>query len=179
MRQEHPPFAAGLRQPLVADELCEMGRFGQKTGAGWYRYARGPQGRARSGGARRSSNAAPREAGITRRAVGDAEILDRLILTLVNEGARVLEEGIALRAADIDVIYLTGYGFPAFRGGPMFYADRRGLGEVYERVAALHAEHGPRWQPAPLLERLAREGSTFRQLDASTRTLRSPFGRHV
>ena len=90
-----------------------------------------------------------------------------MILTLVNEGARVLDEGIALRAADIDVIYLTGYGFPAFRGGPMFYADRRGLLDVYERVKALHAEHGPRWQPAPLLERLAREDSSFRQFDAA------------
>ena len=89
------------------------------------------------------------------------------MLTLVNEGARVLEEGVALRAADIDVIYLTGYGFPAFRGGPMFYADRRGLADVHRRVSGLHAQHGARWQPAPLLERLAREGSTFRQLDAA------------
>ena len=79
----------------------------------------------------------------------------------------MLEEGIALRASDIDVIYLTGYGFPAFRGGPMFYADRRGLAEVHARVAEFHREHGARWQPAPLLERLAREGSTFRQLDAA------------
>ena len=81
----------------------------------------------------------------------------------------MLEEGFALRAADIDVIYLTGYGFPGFRGGPMFYADRVGLAQVYERVAAFHREHGERWQPAPLLERLAREGSTFRALRRGTR----------
>ena len=166
VRQEHPPFAANLRQPLVADLLCEMGRFGQKTGAGWYRYA-GDRKAVQDPEVEALIERRAREAGITRRAIGDAEILDRLILTLVNEGARVLEEGIALRAADIDVIYLTGYGFPAFRGGPMFYADRRGLPDVYERVKALHAEHGPRWQPAPLLERLAREGSSFRQFDAS------------
>ena len=166
VRQEHPPFPAGMRQPLVADALCEMGRFGQKTGSGWYRY-----------GEDRKPVVDPdvqtlierraAEGGLTRRPVGEAEIIERLILTLVNEGARVLDEGVALRAADIDVIYLTGYGFPAFRGGPMFYADRLGLGQVYDRVTALHAQHGPRWQPAPLLERLARAGSTFRQHDAA------------
>ena len=173
VRQEHPAFPAGMRQPIVADVLCEMGRFGQKTGSGWYRY-----------GEDRKPVVDPDvlaliehragAAGIARRAVGDAEIIERLVLTLVNEGARVLEEGVASRAADIDVIYLTGYGFPAFRGGPMFYADRLGLGHVYERVAALHAQHGPRWQPAPLLERLAREGSTFRQHDAALAAAQQP-----
>jgi 3-hydroxyacyl-CoA dehydrogenase len=165
VRQEHPAFPAGMRQPLVADVLCEMGRFGQKTGAGWFRYASDrkaePDPEIEALIERRA-----REAGITRRAIGDDEIRDRLLLTLVNGGARVLDEGIALRASDIDVIYLTGYGFPAFRGGPMFYADRRGLADVHARVAEFHRQHGPRWQPAPLLERLAREGSTFRQLDA-------------
>ena len=166
VRQEHPPFAAGMRQPLVADVLCEMGRFGQKTGAGWYRYASDRKAEPDPEvGALIERRA--REGGVTRRTVSDDEIHDRLILTLVNEGARVLEEGIALRASDIDVIYLTGYGFPAFRGGPMFYADRRGLAAVHARVAEFHREHGARWQPAPLLERLAREGSTFRELDAA------------
>jgi 3-hydroxyacyl-CoA dehydrogenase len=166
VRQERPAFPAGWRQPLVADLLYDMGRFGQKTGAGWYRYA-GDRKATPDPEVEALIERRAREAGQARRAVSDAEILDRCVLTLVNEGARVLEEGIALRASDIDVIYLTGYGFPAFRGGPMFYADRRGLGEVYERVKALHAEHGPRWQPAPLLERLAREGSTFRQFDTA------------
>jgi 3-hydroxyacyl-CoA dehydrogenase len=98
--------------------------------------------------------------------VDDEEIRERTIYRLINEGARVLEEGVARRAADIDVIYLTGYGFPAFRGGPMFYADQVGLRHVYHRVAALHHELGQRWMPAPLLERLAREGSSFREYDA-------------
>jgi 3-hydroxyacyl-CoA dehydrogenase len=98
--------------------------------------------------------------------VTDEEISDRLILTLVNEGARALEDSVARRAADIDVIYLTGYGFPAFRGGPMFYADQRGLNDVSRRIREFHARHGARWRPAPLLERLAREGSTFREFDA-------------
>ena len=105
-------------------------------------------------------------AGIARRTFTNEEIIERTIYALVNEGARVLEEGVALRAADIDVIYLTGYGFPAFRGGPMFYADRVGLAQVHERVAAFHREHGHGGAPAPLLARLAREGSTFRAWDA-------------
>ena len=102
-----------------------------------------------------------------RRSFTNDEIIERTIYALVNEGAKILEEGFALRAADIDVIYLTGYGFPSYRGGPMFYADSVGLRHVYERVATFHRHHGPRWAPAPLLERLAREGSTFRAFDQS------------
>jgi 3-hydroxyacyl-CoA dehydrogenase len=166
VRQAHPPFPSGQRQPLVADVLCEMGRFGQKTKAGWYRYSDGrtpePDPEVLSLIERRAL-----DAGISRRAVSDEEIADRLVLTLVNEGARVLEEGVALRAADIDVIYVTGYGFPAFRGGPMFHAGRRGLADVLARIQAFRTQHGDRWQPAPLLERLAPEGSTFREYDAA------------
>jgi 3-hydroxyacyl-CoA dehydrogenase len=84
---------------------------------------------------------------------------------LINEGARVLEDGAASRAVDIDVIYLTGYGFPAYRGGPMFYADTVGLNKIYDRIVEFHRQHGDRWAPAPLLERLAREGRTFASLD--------------
>jgi 3-hydroxyacyl-CoA dehydrogenase len=164
VRQAHPPFPAGQRQPLVADALYEMGRFGQKTKAGWYRYADGRTPEPDAEVLALIENRA-HAASIEQRVVSDAEIVDRLVLTLVNEGARVLEDGVAQRAADIDVIYLTGYGFPAFRGGPMFYADRRGLGDVLARVQAFHARHGARWQPAPLLERLAHEGSTFREFD--------------
>ena len=102
-------------------------------------------------------------AGIERRPFSSDEILERTLYALVNEGARVLEEGIALRASDIDVIYANGYGFPAWRGGPMFYADRVGLGHVLERVSVFHRTLGERWRPAPLLERLAGEGSTFRE----------------
>ena len=155
-----------------------MGRLGQKTGAGLVPLRRRPQGHARSRGrgahrAHRARRPASRGAAFT-----NEEILERTIYALVNEGARVLEEGVALRAADIDVIYLTGYGFPAFRGGPMFYADRVGLPQVYERVAAFHREHGARWAPAPLLERLAREGSTFRDCDAEPRGGRRPAPDH-
>jgi 3-hydroxyacyl-CoA dehydrogenase len=167
VRKELNQFSTpGDRKPLVADTLCEMGRFGQKTGKGWYLY----------GDDRKPSpdpevlaliERAASAAGIRRRPIGNEEIIERTIYALINEGARVLEEGYASRAADIDVIYTNGYGFPAWRGGPMFYADRVGLEKVYERVAAFHRELGPRWEPAPLLARLAREGSTFKAFDKS------------
>jgi 3-hydroxyacyl-CoA dehydrogenase len=167
VRQELGQFSEpGIRKPLVADRLCEMGRFGQKTGSGWYRY----------GGDRKPSadpevNALIRqlaaEAGIPQRTFTDEEIIERTIYALINEGARVLEDGVALRAADIDVVYLTGYGFPTYRGGPMFYADRVGLAAIHDRITQFHREHGERWAPAPLLARLAREGGTFRSWDAA------------
>jgi 3-hydroxyacyl-CoA dehydrogenase len=165
VRQELHQFSEpGDRKPLVADTLCEMGRFGQKAGKGWYVY----------GEDRKPSpdpevlaliERAATAAGIRRRAIGNDEIIERTIYALINEGARVLDEGYASRAADIDVVYTNGYGFPAWRGGPMFYADRVGLANVYERVSAFHRELGQRWQPAPLLARLAREGSTFKAYD--------------
>jgi 3-hydroxyacyl-CoA dehydrogenase len=167
VRQELHQFSKpGDRKPLVADTLCEMGRFGQKTGKGWYLY----------GDDRKPVpdpevlaliERAAEAAGIRRRPITSEEIIERTIYALINEGARVLEEGYASRAADIDVVYTNGYGFPAWRGGPMFYADRIGLGKVYERVSAFHRELGQRWEPAPLLARLAREGSTFRTFDKS------------
>lgn len=156
----------GDRKPLVADTLCEMGRFGQKTGKGWYVY----------GDDRKPTpdpevlaliEQAASAAAIRRRPIANEEIIERTIYALINEGARVLEEGYASRAADIDVVYTNGYGFPAWRGGPMFYADRVGLTKIYERVSAFHRELGQRWEPAPLLARLAREGSTFKALDRS------------
>ena len=105
---------------------------------------------------------ARREAGLTARTIGDAEIVERCLYALVNEGARILEEGIAARAVDLDMVYLTGYGFPAYRGGPMFYADSVGLKAIYERIfefrRTLDAQY---WTPAPLLERLALAGSSF------------------
>jgi 3-hydroxyacyl-CoA dehydrogenase len=104
-------------------------------------------------------------------------MLERTIYALVNEGARVLEEGIALRAADIDVIYLTGYGFPAYRGGPMFYADQVGLARILDRIRAFHRDLGQRWAPAPLIERLVREGITFRELDAGRHAREVPAQR--
>jgi 3-hydroxyacyl-CoA dehydrogenase len=152
----------GIRQPFVEDNLCELGRFGQKTGAGWYKYDD-----------QRRAMPDPlvdelirkwvTEAGIPQREIPAAEIVDRCLYALVNEGARILEEGYALRASDIDIIYLNGYGFPAFRGGPMWYADTVGLKKVYERISEFHRQHGEIWQPAPLLARLAEQGKTFAQ----------------
>src|SRR5262249_39991944 len=105
------------------------------------------------------------EAKIPQRHISADEIVDRCIYALVNEGARILEEGYALRAADIDIIYLNGYGFPAYRGGPMWHADTVGLSRVYQRICELHQQHGELWTPAPLLKRLAEAGTTFAEYD--------------
>ena len=156
-----------LRRPLVADTLIGMNRLGQKTGKGWYRYEPGDRKPIPDGEVAGIIERTAAAAGIRRGNKTEDEILERCLFALINEGARVLEDGIATRAADIDVIYLTGYGFPAYRGGPMFYADTLGLRHVYDRVATFHREHGKRWTPAPLLERLAREGSSFRDYDRS------------
>ena len=150
----------GIRQPFLEDRLCELGRYGQKTGAGWYKYdeQRRPTPDPFVDGLIRKWVA---EAGIAQRQISAAEITDRCLYALVNEGARILEEGYALRASDIDIIYLNGYGFPAYRGGPMWYADTVGIKKVYERVSEFHHQHGEIWQPAPLLQRLAEQGKTF------------------
>jgi 3-hydroxyacyl-CoA dehydrogenase len=150
----------GIRQPLAEDQLCEMGRYGQKTGAGWYKYdenrraAHDPE---VSELIRKWTTAA----GITQRQIPADEIADRCIYALVNEGARILEEGYALRSVDIDIIYLNGYGFPAYRGGPMWYADTVGLKKVYDRICEFQKQHGEIWEPAPLLKQLAEQGKTF------------------
>jgi 3-hydroxyacyl-CoA dehydrogenase len=107
-----------------------------------------------------------RQAGIPQRAITAEEIIERSIYSMINEGARILEEGYALRASDIDTVYLTGYGFPAYRGGPMWYGDTVGLKKVYDRVTEFHRQFGELWEPAPLLQRLAGEGRTFASLDA-------------
>jgi len=101
------------------------------------------------------------EAGIVQRKISSDEIVDRCLYALVNEGARILDEGIALRASDIDIIYIYGYGFPAHRGGPMWYADTVGLRHVYDRITIFQRQHGELWEPAPLLKQLAEEGKTF------------------
>jgi len=152
----------GVQYSRTADLLCEQGRFGQKTGAGWYDYHAGD----------RTPHPSPlvddmivrhsQDLGIERRAIADEEIVERLVYALVNEGAQILEEGIALRASDIDMVYLSGYGFPLFRGGPMFYADTVGLPRVLAAIEGYaRGYHGEAWTPAPLLARLAGEGKTF------------------
>jgi 3-hydroxyacyl-CoA dehydrogenase len=151
----------GVRQPRVIDLLYKMDRFGQKTGHGWSSYDA-----ARKPSVDPETTAlieqAAREAGIERRRISSQEIVDRCVYGLVNEGARLLEEGIALRASDIDVVYLTGFGFPVWRGGPMFYADTVGLPQVLKRIEEFQTKHGPGlWTPAPLLRRLAENGKTF------------------
>ncbi|MBL8386951.1 MAG: enoyl-CoA hydratase/isomerase family protein [Hydrogenophaga sp.] len=149
--------------PTVADKLCELGRFGQKTGAGWYRYEPGVR------------NALPdpvvdqvvaeyRSAkGVTPRKISDEEIVQRCVFAMVNEAARILDEGIAVRASDVDLVYLNGYGFPAHRGGPMCYANEVGLFNVVRTLRGFAAEPGAFdwWAPAPLLRKLAEEGQSF------------------
>jgi 3-hydroxyacyl-CoA dehydrogenase len=154
-----------VRVPLISDRLCELGRFGQKTGRGYSRYDENRRPQPDPETAALIEQVA-REAGIERRAIGRQEIIDRCVYALVNEGAKLLDEGIALRAVDIDIVYLNGYGFPAWRGGPMFYADTVGLDKVLARVEEFETHLGPDlWSPAPLLERLAREGKTFASHD--------------
>ena len=152
----------GVRVALVADELCERGRYGQKTGAGWYKYDENRKPTPDAVVTELIENLTV-AAGIKRREISKEEIIERTIYALANEGARILEEGIALRPVDIDIIYLTGYGFPAYRGGPMFYADTVGLDKVCARIRDFQAVHGELWEPAPLLVKLATEGKTFGQ----------------
>jgi len=148
---EHPD----TERSVLADRLCEQGRFGQKTGAGWYRYETGRRDALPDPAVDEMIQAYRREKGITPRRIPDDEIVDRCVFALVNEGAKILDEGIAQRASDIDLVYLAGYGFPPYRGGPMFYADTVGLYNVVRRMKEFA------WTPAPLLARLADEGKTF------------------
>ncbi|TWO68480.1 3-hydroxyacyl-CoA dehydrogenase [Caenimonas sedimenti] len=150
-------------KPIVADKLCEAGRFGQKTGAGWYRYEAAKRDPIPDPVTEQLITEYRAANGITPRAVSDEEVVQRCIFALVNEGARILEEGIAARASDIDLVYLNGYGFPAHRGGPMLYADTVGLPNVVRALKRFAAAPGadPSWQPAPLLLKLAEEGKTF------------------
>jgi 3-hydroxyacyl-CoA dehydrogenase len=148
-------------QSEVPDRLFEMGRYGQKTGAGWYRYEAGSRSRIPDPLVEQLAAEAAARRGIARGTVTDDEILARVTTALANEGARVLEEGFALRASDIDVIYCYGFGFPRHRGGPMFYADTVGLPIVLARVRDYRDRFGDYWQPAPLLERLVAERRGF------------------
>jgi len=158
----------GIRQPFAGDRLCEMGRFGQKTGAGWYTYDENRRAIPDPEVTALVRNWAA-EAKIPQRQISREEIVDRCLYALVNEGARILEEGYALRSGDIDIIYINGYGFPAHRGGPMWYADAVGLKNVYNRVLEFHKQHGELWEPAPLLKQLAAQEKTFAEYSKEQR----------
>jgi len=158
--RERPDF----KYSKIADRLCEQGRFGQKTGLGWYRYEAGRRDAIPDPAVEQMIVDYRGEIGAQRRAIDDDEIVHRLIFALVNEGAAILEEGVAQRASDIDMVYLTGYGFPLHRGGPMFYADEVGLYNVVASMRRFAANpHGDPafWKPAPLLASLASEGKRF------------------
>jgi 3-hydroxyacyl-CoA dehydrogenase len=157
---EHP----NMLYSRTADKLCELGRFGQKTGAGWYDYQPGKRDAIPSALVEKMVEDHRKELGVTPRKIADEEIVQRLVFALVNEGARILEDGIASKAGDIDMVYLTGYGFPLHRGGPMLYADQVGLYNVAQsmkRFARNPRDDAKFWEPAPLLARLAAEGKTF------------------
>jgi len=152
------------RTSLIADRLCELGRFGQKTGAGWYDYRLGDRHAHVSEVVEKLIAEQRTASGVSTRSLDDAEIVDRLVFSLVNEGAKILQEGIAQRASDIDLVYLTGYGFPIWRGGPMHYAESRSLYEVARRMrefATLPSAVEAFWQPADLLQQCIAAGHGF------------------
>ena len=156
----------GQRWPLVLDKLFAMGHLGQKTGSGWFKYEDGrtptpdPEVEA-------LIEKSAKEAGISRRKIDAQEIVERCMYVMINEGAKILEEGHALRAGDIDTVYLNGYGFPNYRGGPMWYADTVGLKKIYDKIEEFHKIHGILWKPSELLKKLALEGRTFASFDAA------------
>jgi 3-hydroxyacyl-CoA dehydrogenase len=162
-RQRRAAEAGVAAIPIVAEKLCEAGRYGQKTGAGWYRYEAGQRDPLPDPVTEALITQYRAEQGITPRRVRDDEVVERCICALVNEGARILEEGIAARASDIDLVYLNGYGFPLHRGGPMLYADIVGLPNIVRSLRRIAAEPGAEawWQPAPLLVQRAEAGQTF------------------
>jgi 3-hydroxyacyl-CoA dehydrogenase len=163
--EAHDKFAQGLREHRITDKLYKLGRYGQKTGAGMYRYEPGNRTPIPDPEVEKIIAECAREGNIPQRKITKDEIIERTVYALINEGAKILEEGFALRAVDIDIVYVYGYGFPAFRGGPMLYGDTVGLKNVYDRVCEFEKQHGFWWKPAPLLKKLAEEGKTFAQYD--------------
>ncbi len=147
------------RYVRIADQLCELGRFGQKSGAGWYVYENGK--RRPDAGVTTIIEAEAKRSGVQRRSIGAEEIRTRIIAAMVNEGARILGEGMAQRASDIDLVFINGYGWPAWRGGPMFQADRMGLGTILAEVERMQARDGAGWEPAPLLVEMVRSKQLF------------------
>ena len=164
IRKRRATERADMKYSRTADKLCELGRFGQKTGAGWYDYKPGKRDAIPSQVVNDLIEQHRKDEGITPRKISDEEIVQRLVYSLVNEGAHILEDGIASKASDIDMVYLTGYGFPMWRGGPMHYAGQVGLYNVAEsmkRFARNPRDDGKFWEPAPLIQRLVAEGKTF------------------
>ncbi|MGB5290929.1 MAG: 3-hydroxyacyl-CoA dehydrogenase family protein, partial [Lysobacterales bacterium] len=163
-RRRNGTFPADERFGLVADKLVAMGRCGQKTGAGVYRYKAGSRTPYPDPEVQTLIQNEAAKLGISQRLISDEEVLTRCIYPLINEGARILQEGIAQRASDIDVVWINGYGFPAYRGGPMHYADRVGLKGIYDQICSYRETLGNEfayWEPAPLLEKLALKGGKF------------------
>ncbi len=169
-RQRHrlvDPQAAVSEYPdrpfsRIPDRICELGRFGQKSGAGWYDYKPGERAAIPSEAVTKIVLEESERLGLKRRKVSDEEIVERALYSLINEGARILEEGVASRSSDIDIVYIAGYGFPDFRGGPMFYADTVGLANIVRAMRGFAKGYRPdAWQPAPLLQRLAAENRGF------------------
>jgi 3-hydroxyacyl-CoA dehydrogenase len=151
----------GVKSP-VADRICELGRFGQKTGAGYFKYDKGDRTPIPDADVEKIIVDVATEQGLTRRHITDEEILQRLLYPMVNEGAKILDEKIAIRASDIDVIWVYGYGWPVYRGGPMFWADQLGLRSVRDKMLEFQKATGDAfWAPAPRLKRLADEGKGF------------------
>lgn len=155
---------SNLRYSPIADQICEMGRYGQKTSAGWYNYEKGSRVPIPDPEIEKLIVSVSEELGYERRPIDEAEIIQRCIYPLINEGANILAEGIAQRPGDIDTVWIYGYGFPRQRGGPMFYADTVGLKEIYDVMSKLYDEHGEWLKPAPLLAELAAAGKGFADL---------------
>jgi 3-hydroxyacyl-CoA dehydrogenase len=152
----------GVRDCNLLDKVCELGRFGQKTGAGWYRYEPGSRAPLPDPLIERLIVDHSQQHGIVRRQIGEAEILERCLYSMINEAAKILQEGVAARAVDVDMVWLHGYGFPRYRGGPLFYADEVGIRSVLDTILKYRDQYGPDfWTPAPLLEEMAATGKPF------------------
>ncbi|SDT06793.1 3-hydroxyacyl-CoA dehydrogenase [Halopseudomonas xinjiangensis] len=162
--RQRQTLPAEYKLPTILDKMAEAGMLGQKTGKGFYVYEPGSRTPQENPDLPPILEAASKEQGVERQQLSDEYIIERTIYALINEGAKILEEGIAQRASDIDVIYLNGYGFPAHQGGPMFYADAVGVDRVYAKICEFHDKLGAWWKPAPLLEKLAKEGRKFADL---------------
>ncbi len=164
IRKRRAVERAEMKYSRTADKLCELGRFGQKTGAGWYDYQAGKRDAIPSALVETLIEDQRKELGITPRKIAEEEIVQRLVFALINEGAHILEDGIASKSSDIDMVYITGYGFPLHRGGPMHYAGELGLFNVVlamERFAKNPLDDAAFWKPAPLLAKLAAQGKVF------------------